>query len=172
MKRFRKRAAVVVLLLVAALAAPCFAQEDAAGELRDAMREYFETRLRSELSLSDDQVEHILPRVQQLEDSKRAAQHERMESVRRLRRGMEQGATDSELQESLDLLDRTENEQWQRERSLLQEIDEVLSTRQRVQLRFFIQRFRRQMQAKIRELRGDPGAEERPNRRPPREPRR
>ena len=35
------------------------------------------------------------------------------------------------------------------------EVDDVLSARQRVQLRFFLHGFRQQMQRKVRELRGD-----------------
>jgi superfamily I DNA/RNA helicase len=125
------------------------------GELREAMQDYFEKRLRSALSLSDEQVSQILPLVRRLEDSKREVQRARMDSVRRLRRGLEQGASDTELQEQLDRLDRSGREQWETERELIEEVDRVLSTRQRVQLRFFLQHFRREMQEKVGELRGD-----------------
>ena len=124
-------------------------------------------RLRAALSLTDDQVQHILPRVERFEEQKRLSQREIAESVRRLRRGLDQGATDAELRELLERIDRSEREQWERERLFIAEIGEVLSARQQVQLRFFLQHFRRQIQEKIRELRGD-GSRGRPTRRGPR----
>jgi len=101
---------------------------------------------------------------------KREAQRTRLESARKLRRGLQEGASDAELQEQLDRLDGTVRSEQEKEHVLLREIDQVLSTRQRAQLRFFLQRFRREMQEKIGELRRD-----RMDRRdsvPPRRPRR
>ncbi len=163
MMRSTIRLLVLVLLLGTALAPGSAAQGsgrhgDAKGgpaELRRAMQQYFEKRLRVEVSLSDPQVEHIVPRVEQLEEAKRAMRRSRMETARRLRFGLERGAADDELQELLDRLDRTERDQRELERSLQKEMDEVLSAPQRVQLRFFMQQFRQEMQSKIREFRGD-----------------
>lgn len=139
----------------------------APGELREAMRDYFEKRLRSDLALSDSQMEHILPRVLEFEQTGREARNERMEAARKLRRGLEQGATDKELQQQLDRLEGLDDQRRSREKKLLREIDQVLSTRQRVQLRFFVQRFRGEMFDRVRQIREDrmrrrPG----PNRRP------
>ena len=177
MMRFTIRMVLVVslLLLLGSAIAPAWAfqeqgRERAAGEpaeLRRAMHEYFEKRLRAELSLTDEQTEHILPTVTRLEEAKTEMRQTRMETARSLRRGMQQGATDDELQELLDRLDRLEGEQRELERSMLEEIDEVLSVRQRVQLRFFIQQFRQEMQRKVQEFRGDRYRNQR--RRPPRE---
>jgi len=152
--------ALTALLLVSAPALGQTAGDDeidpeSSTELHAAMQEYFQKRLRSELALSDEQIEHILPRVRSMEQAKRAAQRTRMQSVRKLRRGFQQGATDEELQGELDRLEQSQIEQQRLEREMLREIDQVLSTRQRVQLRFFTQRFRRDMQDKVRELRGD-----------------
>ena len=155
---------VVLVLLLGSAVAPCRAAQapgrrggaqEGRAELRQAMQQYFEKRLRVEVSLSDPQVEHIVPRVEQLEEAKRAMRRSRMETARRLRFGLERGAADDELQELLDRLDRTERDQRELERSLQKEIDEVLSAPQRVQLRFFMQQFRQEMQSKIREFRGD-----------------
>ncbi len=167
---------ILALLLLGTAIAPAWAAqspgrrggpEGEPAELRRAMRQYFEKRLRAELSLTDTQVDHILPRVSELEEAKSAMRRSRMETARRLRRGMEQGATDDELQELLDRVDRVEGEQRELERSMLEEIDEVLSARQRVQLRFFIQHFRQEMQRKVQEFRGDRYRD--PRRRPRRE---
>ena len=163
MKR-RMTGAGIALVLLLAMAAPAGAQaprgrrggeEGGRAELREAMREHFQNRLRAEVSLTDDQARHILPRVRQLEESKTALRRSHMEATRQLRRGLEQGATDEELQELLDSLARGGREQQELERSLMYEVDDVLSARQRVQLRFFLHGFRQQMQRKVRELRGD-----------------
>lgn len=153
----------IAFVLLLAMAAPAGAQaprrrggeEGGRAELRQAMREHFQNRLRSEVSLTDDQARHILPRVSQLEESKTALRRSHMETTRQLRRGLEQGATDEELQELLDSLERGGREQQDLEWSLMHEVDDVLSARQRVQLRFFLRGFRQQMQQKVRELRGD-----------------
>ena len=91
-----------------------------------------------------------------------------MELARELRRGLEQGATDDELQRGLEQLEQTERDHQEGQRRMLKEIDSRLSARQRVELRFFTQQFRREIQEKVRELRG--GREQR--RRPPRPGRR
>ena len=125
MKRRTQRNLLMALML--ALVAPAGmlpqgpgdAAGDASGggrELRAAMQDYFENRLRAALSLTDDQVQHILPRVERFEEQKRLSQREIAESVRRLRRGLDQGATDAELRELLERIDRSEREQWERER--------------------------------------------------------
>ena len=168
MRRPHKRGTLAALLAATIAAAGALAQEPQAPEgpveLRRAMEEYFQTRMQAEVSLSDEQLEQILPLVRQRETSRRAALRTRQDSVRRLRRGLEQGATDSELQTQLDRLDASEREQWESERSVQKQVDGVMSTRQRVQMRFFLQSFRRDMQGKIRELRGERGGMRRPPR--------
>ena len=169
------RVGILVLLLGTAVAPGRAAQapgrrggaEGGPPELRRAMQQYFQKRLRAEVSLSDTQVEHILPRVRQLEEAKSTMRRSRSETARRLRLGLEQGATDDELQELLDRLDRAERDRRELELSLQTQIEEVLSARQRVQLRFFIQHFRQEMQRKVQEFHGD-----RPRRDPRRRPRR
>ncbi len=175
MMRSTIRLLLLMLLLVTA-AAPGRAQapggrragpEGESAELRRAMQQYFQKRLRAEVSLSDAQLEPILPRITQLEDSNRALRRSRMETTRRLRQGLEQDASDDELQELLDRMDRAERDQREHERSLQDQIEELLSARQRVQLRFFIQRFRQEMQRKVQEFRGDRRRD--PRRRPRRD---
>ena len=166
MKTRRTRRTLFRLLLTAALATgaalPATAQEAAPrpspggpDELRREMQNLFQNRLRAQLALSDEQTEAILPRLQEIEDAKRAARRDRMEVVRQLRRGLDQGATDDELQGLLDRLTGLERREKEREWTLMEEVDDALSTRQSVQLRFFTERFRRMMAEKIRELRKD-----------------
>jgi hypothetical protein len=138
------------------------------GELQRAMRDYFANRLRAELALSDEQAEQILPRIEQLERERAASRQTRIDTVRQLRWGLEHGAGDDELQQLLDHLEQTEHDLQARQREAFSEIDQVLSVRQRVQLRFFVERFTRTMRERINQLRGGarPGRE--PGRRPPR----
>ncbi len=177
-KRLERGTWMAVVLLTAMAgglsvwaAEPEAASEPASGEpaeLNAALQGYFQKRLRVEVGLSDEQSERILPLARELVEARRNAQRTRAESVRLLRRGLEQGASDAELEEQLARLDRAEIEHGERDRSIMREIDEGLSIRQRVQLRFFMQRFRREMQDRIHELRKDLGPGEVPPRRAPR----
>jgi len=131
-------------------------REDAvagAAELREAMRQYFENRLRAELALSDEQMAALQPHVRALEQSRAGFREERTQTVRRLRRGLEQGAGDAELQTLLDRLDAIDTEQRAGERGILDEIDQLLSVRQRVEFRFVSEQFRRKLQERIEEMR-------------------
>jgi len=169
----------VTLLLVALLTFPLAltsaeetpASDDGvdvpAAELRDAMRSYFQNRLRRELALTDDQVAVIVPRIQGLEEAKRESRREKGETARQLHRGLEHGATDGELQALLDRLDAIQLREQEQEREIFAGIDESLSVRQRVQLRFFVQRFRRDMMERMSDIRGERGRGEHPRRRPP-----
>lgn len=123
------------------------------GELRQAMRRYFHNRLRSELGLTDEQVQKIVPKVERIEQTKAETARRRRETVRLLQRGLRSGAADSRLQELLDRWHRSEREQQELEREILAEIDAELTVRQRVQLRFFIDSFRRQIARRVQELR-------------------
>jgi hypothetical protein len=139
------------------------------SELRDAMRRLFENRLRSELSLTDEQMTEILPMVESIEQSRHAARRERQDTVRALQEGMREGATDAELQQQLDRLDAIEQTTRAAERDVMQEIDKLLTVRQRVQFRFFTAHFRRQLQNRIQSVRRERMDRE-DRRRPPRRP--
>jgi hypothetical protein len=139
------------------------------GELRDAMRRFFESRLRAELNLTDEQMTEILPMVESIEQSRNAARRERQDTVRALQDGMREGAADAELQQQLDRLDTIEQSVRAEEREVLKEIDKLLTVRQRVQFRFFTERFRRQLQNRIQSVRRERMDRE-DRRRPPRRP--
>jgi hypothetical protein len=126
------------------------------GELQREMRKFFADRLRADLNLSDDQVAQILPQLQRLERERGGVRREREETLDQLREGAEGGATDEELQALLDRLDRVEREQLELKRSAYSEIDQELTVRQRVRLRFFVEGFPRMMREKIMEIRGEP----------------
>lgn len=125
------------------------------GELREAIRQFFENRLREELGLTDEQLTAIRPLVEEIERSRAAARRERMLTVRSLNLGLRDGADDADLQQLLDRLDGIAGKERARELSVMGRIDERLTVRQRVQFRFFIEAFRRNMEERIRQLRDE-----------------
>ena len=128
--------------------APAAAQERRL-ELEERIRERFTSMLRSELAMSDDQAEIVLPAVAELEQFKREIGRERRETVHGLRTGIHDGASDAELQDLLDRLVQIDDDQRSGERSAMAKIDAELNTRQRVKLRFFVQQFRRQIEQRL-----------------------
>ena len=58
--------------------------EEETRELREEMRHYFYNRLRHELSLSDEQMENMVPALEELEAIRRSAARERRDTVRQL----------------------------------------------------------------------------------------
>lgn len=126
------------------------------SELREALFSYFEKTLRTELALSDEQAEQLMPMVREMERQRARMQRERMAATRELRRGYRSGADDDELARLLARVDEIEVRNREERRTMMQEIDQVLSVRQQVRLRGVIQRFRQNVQRRIRELRGGP----------------
>ncbi len=123
-------------------------------EMEERIRERFTSMLRSELALSDDQAETVLPVMSELEQFKREIGRERRDTVRALQTGMQEGASDAELQASLDRLDQIEDDLRSAERNAMVKIDGELNTRQRVKLRFFVQRFRRHLEDRMSDRSG------------------
>jgi hypothetical protein len=134
------------------------------------MRRYFHNQLRLELALSDEQMAELGPRVERIEDARTRAQRERRATLRELRYGLREGASDEQLQSLLDRLHAIETEQRAAEEAAMSEIDGMLTVRQSVQFRFFIQRFRQELQRRVQQLRRDrtgetgpgPGGSQRP----------
>ena len=132
------------------------------SELREAMRRFYENRLRQELQLSDEKMAEILPNVAELERLREDFNRERGETVRLLQRGLREGASDVELAEQLELLERIEERHRTGERSIRTRIDAQLTVRQQVQFRFFTERFRRELQRRIQQMRDRRGTDGEP----------
>jgi hypothetical protein len=126
-------------------------------ELGRAIRQHFLNRLRAELALSDEQMGAVAPLVEQIESTRSRLRRERLETVRSLQRGMEQGAGDDELQALLDRLEAIDEEQRLTEGEVMTEIDAQLTVRQRVQFRFYTERFRRNLERRINEMQRERG---------------
>ena len=132
-------------------AAPVSAQdaEQRRQEIQERIGERFTILLRSELALSDRQAEAVIPAIEELEQLKTEMGRERRETVRELQTGMREGTSDRELQFMLDRLENIDDRLRVAEREALLEIDAELNTRQRVKLRFFVQRFRTQIRDRM-----------------------
>lgn len=156
------RRAILVTILVAAfsMVLPVVAQEGPEPGMRPGMeqrkemfRQAFQQKLRSTLSLTDEQMEAIAPRLLELEEHRNNARRERHKTVRALREGMEQGMGDEELQGLLDHLDEIQLREMETVTGVFAEVDKELTVRQRVQLRFFIDQFRKRIREKAGEFR-------------------
>ena len=151
---------VLIWILLPTVPAQDGGEEDtdvATEELVAAMQRFFANGLRSELALSDAQMEQILPKIEEVTKRRTQAHRERAQIVRRLNQGLREGATDVELRGLLDELDRLEAEAQELERSARAEIDGMLTVRQSVKYRFFAQRFRQEMNRRIQDMRGRRG---------------
>jgi hypothetical protein len=149
-----------VLGAAGAASFPAYAQpveeepgEERSGELRREMRRYFSARLRAELALTDEQMKLLEPEFDALESSRVRHQRERREIGGELRDALRGGAGDAEIERLLVRFDdlALAHEKEQRER--LRRIDASLSVRQRAELRFFLTRFRQDMERRVREFR-------------------
>jgi hypothetical protein len=96
-----------MLLLLSAVAVAPAQEESPLGdepggppdaELRRAMQEYFHNQLRIELSLSDEQMSQLVPKIERIEQARGETRRERAATVRRLQRGLREGGADDELQ--------------------------------------------------------------------------
>ena len=136
--KFVIAACLVCVALTPAAAQDLQPREEHRREMEERIRERFASMLRGELALSDEQAETVLPAMADLEQFKREIGRERRETVRTLRTGMQEGASDAQLQASLDRLDQIEDDLRSAERNAMATIDAELNTRQRVKLRFFV----------------------------------
>jgi hypothetical protein len=163
MKPIVRAARIVVLFLfiggMSLAQEPPPAQAPAAGpideELGQAIRQHFLTRLRAELALTDEQMAAVTPLVEELEEVRSRLRRDKIDTVRALNHGMEEGAGDAELQGLLDRLDAIEQERRAAEASVMARVDEQLTVRQRVQFRFYTERFRRNLERRIEDIRRD-----------------
>jgi len=135
-------------------------------ELREQLFRYFESRLRTDLGLSDEQVAEILPVVRRMERERSALVREKREAMMDLRIAYREGADDERLQQRLDRVEEIDGRMATRMRSLMDEMDRSLNVRQRVEFRAFLERFRRELRDRVEQFRGNRRAPPR-GRRPP-----
>ena len=117
--------------------------------LRGAIRQYFTERLRIELQLTDDQARQLAPALDALERERRRAARERRVLLRRVQVLLRRGGDDHDFQRVLSDLDAMDDDHRRRARTAVQALDPVLTARQRVQLRLFLDRFRVELAQRI-----------------------
>jgi hypothetical protein len=166
-------------LFLTAIPAPAQAppREPAPGrddpELREALFRYFETRLRVDVGLTDEQVAEVVPRVRAMERERARSLRERRAASMALRRAYREGADDAELESLLNRVEEIERRMRAEIDRLMGEIDTSLTVRQRVEFRAFLHRFRQDVRDRVQKLRGgrpSPGARRAPPERPEQAP--
>lgn len=122
-------------------------------ELRQQMHRNLAARLRADLALTDEQMSALAPRLEELERSKARGQKERRQIGVELRHALRGDASDGEIQEIQERFDPATvlHEAQLRERS--KRGDSSLTVRHSAELRFFLSRFRQEMERRVREFR-------------------
>ena len=123
-------------------------------------------RAQEMLDLTDDQYPQFVAKLKGVQDVRREAQQQRMRILRDLQQLANQdGVDDAELQKSLDLLKALEGEIAEARTSAYDDLDSVLTVRQRARFRMFEQAMeRRRLDLLMRARRS-------PSRRPSAQPR-
>jgi hypothetical protein len=156
---------LVRLLLILTLAAPALAQAPEAPRPEERLRKLFAERLRQELQLTDAQAAEVVPRIEAIERVRREGRREKAMSARDLRIALRDGAPDAEIDKLLARVDAAEVKRESEVRARMKEVDAALSSRQRAELRFFVAKFRREVERRIRGEAG-PMRQRMPMRRP------
>jgi hypothetical protein len=160
------KSALVMTVIGVGLLLPASAQEQ--RPVADEMRRLFAARLKADVGLDDAQVSAVLPKIEALERARRETGRERRRIVRELRRGLETGMSDSDLQTRLDTLDRLGQDGERATRAAIDDIDRSLTVPQRVRLRFLLVQFREEMRRSVESFRqGDSGGQRHQRRAPP-----
>ena len=120
--------------------------------LRQALVQKFSNGLREHLGLTDRQVEALMPSIRLMEESRTTARRERQAVMRRMRELYRGGGSDAELQATLDRYEEIEERQRREQAAAQARIDEELTVRQRIEYRMYTQRFRRQLERRLRGL--------------------
>jgi hypothetical protein len=152
---------IAVILIAAGATPPARAQGDEPprrAEIRAQARQLLAVRLKADVGLTDAQVGSVMPRIEEIEESRRQARRERLRLLAGLRRDVNAGASDAALQGALDALDRNERAQEERTRAALGRIDAELTVPQRVRLRFLLARLRGELVRELERIREGPRA--------------
>ena len=106
------------------------------------------------LDLTPEQEQAVVPKLQQIFDERERFAREHQDSLRRMQvQLMEESIPEQEFRTVVVRLDQLEHQHRELETRLRGEIDRSLSARQQAELRLFVPRFRRQMQARIDQAR-------------------
>lgn len=99
------------------------------------------SRMTEMLQLSNDQISKFFPKLKQLEDSQREVRKKHQVLVAQLEELMIRKAKDKEIKAKLDSISRLEKETFRNMEKIHQELDTMLTVKQRAMWRIFDQNF-------------------------------
>jgi hypothetical protein len=154
----RRRHRFLPLLLIASLATPLMAgpaprsapPARRGDDVRETLQVLMIVSMKKALELTREQELEVVPRMQQILEERERFARERMDAMRRVQVKLaEESVPDQEFRSVVMRLDQLEKQYRDQEGRLRVEIDRALSARQQAELRLFVPRFRRQMEAQI-----------------------
>jgi uncharacterized protein (DUF1778 family) len=110
-------------------------------------------RMTEVLKLTEEQVAKFLPRLKQIEERQRNLRQERARMVDQLAEMLDKPERQKELKPKLDELEKLEQEQMQRTRQLMRDLDTLLTVEQRARWRVFNERFGEEIREMAKEIR-------------------
>lgn len=142
-------------------------------DLRETIEIYMLAKMKTELNLSHDQEEQIVPLVQSLSAARQKFRRDRRQALDSLRPLVNDPSTgDAAFIEGLKNLDQAERSFHAEEQATMEKIRAALSPRQQAQFFLFMERFMVEMQHRLRMMQGGgpPGRGDGPRRRGGRAP--
>jgi Spy/CpxP family protein refolding chaperone len=139
---------------------------ESADDLAETLEIYMIAKMKRDLSLTHDQEVKIVPLIQDLSAARREHRRARFLDMTRLRPLAEDPASsEEEIRRVLSHMEEGEKTFRSREAGTLDQVRAILSARQQAQFIFFQERFRKEVQQRLREFR-DGAAPDRPMRGP------
>ncbi|HEY3175447.1 MAG TPA: hypothetical protein VGK94_06755 [Candidatus Polarisedimenticolia bacterium] len=162
--RWKKGVGLALIALMSL--APPTARAFAAGEEDESMREdlaetieiYMMARMKRSLALTDEQERKVLPQVEDLFSSRREANHKRRLISMKLRVLLEdETSNDQEIVGLIDQLEEIDTQLHQKEMKVRTETRSSLTPRQQARFIMFQERFRQEMQERLRRMQQNEG---------------
>jgi len=149
----------ILMVFQPAQAQPARQREEMRDDLRETVEIYMLARMKRELELDETQERTIIPLIEQMNASRREFHQERRRIVSRLQPLVEEGGSDPGIRGLLDELYRIEAEHRDAEERTLAAVRGNLTSGQEARFLFFMERFRREMEDRVRGMMqgGPPG---------------
>ena len=144
-------------------------RESMRDDLQETIEIYMVARMKRTLNLTDQQERVVIPLVEDLNSSRRAMNQRRRLTVMKLRPLLEdETSSDQEIAKLVSQLDDADREFRDKELRNRERIRQSLSPRQQAQFILFMERFRQEMEDRLRRIQqGDEMGPNGPRRNPP-----
>ncbi len=131
-----------------------FRKERQDRNLRETIKIYMFYKMKAALELSDEQEKEIIPKVEEMEMQKHQNMEQRKDFLDHLAEMLNDEKTSNEaIIKELEQFRKMEEQNRKSEETILSQINETLSPRQRAQFLLFMVDFRRELQQKIDNVR-------------------